>query len=109
VARGLGVTALQAWPMRPFWRHLSVAIDVPLLVSGASLWALLSHHPLQHPWLGVKLVLLVVYIVLGSMALKRGRTRAQRLGFFAAALAVVMLILGTALTRHPLGLSSLSN
>jgi len=30
VARGLGVTAQQAWPMRPFWRRLSVAIDTPL-------------------------------------------------------------------------------
>ena len=46
VARGLGVTAQQAWPMRRGWRHLSVAIDVALLSAGASLWALLGYHPL---------------------------------------------------------------
>lgn len=108
VARGLGVTAQQAWPMRPFWRRLSVAIDTPLLLAGIGLWALLAYHPLQQAWLGAKLVLLVVYIVLGSFALKRGRTRVQRLLFLVAALAVVALILTSALTRLPLGLAGLA-
>ena len=103
VARGLGVGALHAWPMRPFWRYLSVAIDVPLLVAGASLWALLDYRLQQQTWLGVKLALLGVYIVLGSFALKRGRTRAQRLVFFVAALAVVLVMVGIALARHPAG------
>lgn len=104
VARGLGVTALQAWPMRSFWRRLSVAIDTPLLLAGLGLWTLLGYHPLQQAWLGTKLALLVVYIVLGSFALKRGRTRRQRLLFFVAALAVVALMLASAITRLPLGL-----
>ncbi len=42
VARGLGVTALQAWPMQARWRWLSVAIDVPLLAAGVGLWTLLG-------------------------------------------------------------------
>lgn len=103
IARGMGVAALQAWPMRPRWRHLSVAIDVLLLCAGLGLWALLGHHPLQQTWLGAKLVLLVLYIVLGSFALKRGRTRGQRLLFFAAALAVVLQMVGIALMRQPFG------
>jgi len=103
VARGLGVSALHAWPMRPFWRILSVAIDVPLLLAGVGLWTLLGYHPLQQTWLGAKLVLLVVYIVLGSFALKRGRTRGSRLAFFIAALAVVLSMVGMALARHPAG------
>jgi uncharacterized membrane protein SirB2 len=103
VARGLGVGFAQAWPMQPFWRHLSVVIDVLLLCAGVSLWLLLGIHPLQQTWLGVKLVLLVVYIVLGSFALKRGRTRAQRWVFFIAALAVVLSMVGIALARHPAG------
>lgn len=101
IARGVGVALLQAWPMQASWRYLSVAIDVPLLLAGASLWILLGYHPLQQTWLGVKLVLLVVYIVLGSFALKRGRTRGQRLAFFIAALAVVLSMAGIALTRSP--------
>lgn len=107
VARGLGVTAQQAWPMRPFWRRLSVAIDTPLLLAGLGLWALLGYHPLQQAWLGAKLSLLVVYIVLGSFALKRGRTRRRRLLCFAAALVAVALMLASALTRLPLGLAGL--
>ncbi len=102
-ARGLGVTWQQAWPMRKFWRYLSVTIDVPLLLAGASLWALLGHHPLQQTWLGVKLVLLLLYIVLGSFALKRGRTRGQRLLFFGLALGVVASMVGIALRHHPAG------
>ena len=38
---------------------------------GITLWVLLSWHPVQHPWLGTKLLLLLLYIVLGSLALKR--------------------------------------
>ena len=102
-ARGIGVNALHAWPMRPFWRYLSVAIDVLLLAAGTSLWALLGLHPVRNAWLGVKLGLLVVYIVLGSYALKRGRTRAQRLLFFIAALAVVLSMVGIALAHDPAG------
>ena len=101
VARGLGVSALQQWPMRAFWRQLSVGIDVVLLGAGVSLWVLLGIHPLQQTWLGVKLVLLVVYIVLGSFALKRGRSRGQRMVFFVAAMGVVFCMAGIALTRQP--------
>lgn len=102
-ARGLGVAALQVWPMRPAWRRLSVAIDVVLLGAGLSLWTLLSYHPLHQTWLGIKLVLLVLYIVLGSFALKRGRTRGQRMVFFGLALAAVASLVGVALHRHPSG------
>ena len=70
-ARGLGVLADLAWPMRPGWRGLSVWIDVGLLSAGGTLWYLLQFNPWQDRWLGAKLVLLVVYIGLGSMVLKR--------------------------------------
>ena len=103
MARGLGVAALQTWPMQRGWRYLSVAIDVPLLAAGVGLWTFLGYHPLQQTWLGLKLALLVVYIVLGSFALKRGHTRAGRQVFFALALAAVASMVGIALNRHPVG------
>ena len=103
MARGLGVAARQRWPMQSRWRHLSMVIDSLLLSAGASLWALLGYHPLQQTWLGTKLLLLLVYIVLGSFALKRGRTRHQRLAFLVAALAVVFFMVGIAHARHPAG------
>jgi uncharacterized membrane protein SirB2 len=101
--RGIGVLALQSWPMRAAWRRASVLIDVGLLSAGVTLWALLQFHPLHDPWLGAKLVLLLVYIALGSLALKRAPTRAAKAGFFLAALACVAFMVSIALRHHPLG------
>jgi uncharacterized membrane protein SirB2 len=102
-ARGIGVLAQQAWPMRPAWRRASVLIDVGLLGAGLTLWTLLQFHPLHDPWLGAKLVLLLVYIVLGSLALKRAPTRRAKATFFVAALACVAFMASIALRHHPLG------
>ena len=102
-ARAIGVLTLQAWPMRAAWRRASVLIDVGLLSAGITLWTLLQFHPLHDPWLGAKLVLLVVYIVLGSFALKRAPTRATKASFFVAALACVAFLASIALRHHPLG------
>ncbi|MDH4050325.1 MAG: SirB2 family protein [Rubrivivax sp.] len=50
-----------------------------LLAAGAALWAALQPNPVQQAWLGTKLLLLIVYISLGTMALRRARTPASRL------------------------------
>lgn len=55
------------------------------------------------PWLTAKVALLVVYIGLGSFALKRGRNRGSRLLFWIAALLVFGLIASIARAHHPLG------
>ena len=102
--RGAAVQAGQGWAMRTPWRRLSYAIDTLLLAAGASLWALLHLHPVHSPWLGTKLLLLLVYIVLGSLALKRGRTPAIRARAYVAALLVYGCIASVALAHHPLGL-----
>ena len=54
-------------------------------------------------WLAVKLVLLVAYVVLGSLALKRARTPRARAACFCAALLRIRLHVGVARTHHPLG------
>ena len=51
----------------------------------------------------MKLTLLVLYIVLGSLALKRGRSGRMRALCFAAALAVFAGMVGIARTHQPLG------
>ncbi|MDP2018196.1 SirB2 family protein [Hydrogenophaga sp.] len=101
--RGLGGLLGQTWPMRSGWRHLSVAIDTALLAAGASLWWLLQLNPLHAPWLGTKLALLLVYIALGSMALKRARSPRSRALFLLAALLCLAFMASVALARHPLG------
>lgn len=102
--RGLAVLAGQAWAMARPLRLVSVAIDTLLLAAGVALWTLLQLQPLRDPWLGAKLVLLVVYIVLGSFALERGRTAPVRGLSYVAALACFGWMVSIALTHHPLGL-----
>jgi uncharacterized membrane protein SirB2 len=52
----------------------------------------------------MKVFLLVVYVILGSIALKRGRTRRQRGFAFVAALLTVGFLVTVARAHHPLGL-----
>jgi uncharacterized membrane protein SirB2 len=102
--RGAAVLAGQAWPLRPWLRALSVAIDTALLTAGVTLWALLSLQPIRDAWLGTKLLLLLLYIVLGTLALKRARTPRGRALAFTAALACYLFMVSVALAHHPLGL-----
>ena len=101
--RGAGVLAGARWPLHAGLRWASVAIDTLLLTAGVMLWTVLRLSPLRDPWLAAKLLLLVVYIVLGSYALKRARSPAARAGFLLAALLVFATMVSIALTRHPLG------
>ena len=103
LARGLGVLAGLAWPMRAGWRRLSVWIDIALLSAGATLWTLLQLNPLRDSWLGTKLLLLVLYIVLGSFALKRAPSRRAKGLFLLAALACLAFMASIAIRHHPLG------
>lgn len=103
MARGLGVLAGQAWPMQPGWRGLSVWIDVGLLGAGGTLWYLLQFNPWHDHWLGAKLILLVIYIGLGTLALKRAPTRSAKAFFFLAALLCVAFMASIALHHNPLG------
>lgn len=104
VARAAGVAGQKAWPMKPVVRWSSVLIDTTLMAAGIALWVLLQHNPVHEPWLALKLLWLLAYIVLGSYGLKRGRTRATRLVFSTLALLVVTHMFWIARTRDPMGL-----
>jgi len=102
--RGLGVLAGQTWPRAGWARGLAPFIDSLLLLAGGTLWWLLQLNPTQNHWLLAKLVLLIVYIVLGTLALKRAPTRGAKALCFVAALAVVGFMASIAVAHHPLGL-----
>lgn len=76
--------------------------DTVLLVSGIALAWTLSLSPLEHGWLAAKIVALLAYIVLGTIALKRGRTRGQRIAAWIAALVVLGYIIAVAHAHNPL-------
>ncbi|TDO15244.1 putative membrane protein SirB2 [Halomonas ventosae] len=74
-------------------------IDSTLLALGVTLMVMLSLWPHQHPWLAAKLIALLAYIGLGTVAIKRGRTpRARAIAALAAVLTFAYM-LGAAI-RH---------
>lgn len=88
--------------MAPAWRYASYLIDTALLLAGVVLAMRLALSPLAASWFGTKLLLLVVYIVLGSFALKRGRTPGIRRTCYLLALFVYFWMIGVALRHDPL-------
>src|SRR5690606_16090325 len=52
--------------------------DTILLISALGLAYLLRQYPFQAGWVTAKVLGLVAYIILGTIALKRGRTKAIR-------------------------------
>jgi uncharacterized membrane protein SirB2 len=95
-ARVAGVLGGAAWPLAPAWRRASVLVDTALFGAGVTLWWLLSLQPVRDAWLGVKLLLVVLYIVLGSLALKRAPTRRGKALAFAASLACIAAVVAIA-------------
>jgi uncharacterized membrane protein SirB2 len=108
--RGLALHAGAGWPMAAPLRYLSYSVDTVLLTAALMLVTIVHQYPFVHAWLTVKIQLLLVYVVLGSFALKRGRTRAVRIGCWLAALAIYLFIVTVARSHNPLGmLTTLSN
>lgn len=84
-------------------RWLPHLIDTCLLASAIGLAWMAGQYPFVHAWLTAKVLGLLAYIGLGSVALRPGRPRAVRLAAWLAALAVFSYIVSVALTKNPLG------
>lgn len=84
-------------------RFLSYGIDTALLAAAFMLMTMLHLYPIAQDWLTLKVLLLVVYVLLGVQALRRARTTRARLGWYLAALATYALMFGIARAHHPLG------
>jgi uncharacterized membrane protein SirB2 len=76
-------------------------IDTALLLSAVTLAYQLSLSPLSSPWLMTKIVALLLYILLGTIALKRGKTIRIRLAAWFSAQLVFLYIVAVALTHNP--------
>lgn len=73
--------------------------DTLLLSSGIALAVLVQQYPLVHGWLTAKFFALIAYILLGTIALKRGRTKAQRVTAWVAALLVFGYMVAVAMAH----------
>jgi uncharacterized membrane protein SirB2 len=101
--RGLAINLGGQWAMAAPLRYLSYTIDTVLLTAALMLATLLQQFPFVHGWLTVKVLLLVVYIALGTVALKRGRSPHARWTCWIAALVVYAFIISVARVHHPAG------
>lgn len=75
--------------------------DTLLLASGIGLAVLIQQYPLVHGWLTAKFFALVAYIVLGTIALKRGKTKSRRIAAWVAALLVFGYMAAVAVAHDP--------
>ena len=109
VLSGLGF-ALRGWWMlndSP-WLKTRLARIVPHVIDSVLLGSALvmawqsSQYPFAQGWLTAKFFGLLAYILCGTMALKRARTKGRRVVFLALALLAYAYIVGVALTRSPL-------
>jgi len=94
----LGASWVMAWPVR----SLAYTIDTILLTAALMLTMIVRQYPFADGWLTMKVALLVVYILLGYLAL-RGRTAKARWASLAGAALVFGVIVSVARAHDPLG------
>lgn len=108
------IASLSLFGLRGYWmlhashrlaqrwvRILPHLIDTLLLASAITLVVLSHQYPFVEPWLTAKVVALLLYIGLGMIALRRGRTRQLRTVAWLSALLVFGYIVAVARTRDP--------
>ena len=79
-------------------------VDSLLLLSAIGMLLIWQVSPGQVPWVMAKIIALLVYIGLGLIALRFGKSRRVRVLAWLLALLVAAYILSVAYTKSPLGL-----
>lgn len=102
-ARGVLMWRGSALLQTRFVRIAPHVVDTVLLAAALWLLWLLELSPFASAWIEAKIVALLAYIVLGSVALRRGRSLRVRAAAFVLALASAAYIVAVAFTRDPLG------
>ena len=100
--RGLWMFADSPQLQKRWVKVVPHVIDTILLASAIALAVLIHQYPFVHTWLTAKLIALVIYIGLGTVAIKRGRSKSVRALAWVGALLTFGYIVAVALTRNPL-------
>lgn len=91
---------LRGWPIQNrFFKVVPHIVDSTLLAAAITLAYQSQQYPFVLSWLTAKVIALVIYIGLGTIALKRGRSLQSKRAAFVAALMVFAYIIAVALTR----------
>ncbi len=109
IARGIGNLIDARWIRHRLARTLPHVVDTLLLASALGMLWILRLPPWRSPWVSAKILGLLVYIGLGSVALRRTapgrapRPKALRAAAWALALLTFGYIVSVALTKRPEG------
>lgn len=99
--RGYWMLSASAMLQRRWVKITPHIVDTLLLGSALIMVFWSRQYPFVESWLTAKVVALVLYIALGTIALKRGRTRTTRTVALLAAIAVFFYIVSVALSKQP--------
>lgn len=102
-ARGVWMLRDAVWLQRRWVRVAPHVVDSVLLVSAIGMMLILQQYPFLNSWLTAKFFALLLYITLGSMALRYGKTKRVRAVAWLAALATFGYIASVGVTHTPLG------
>jgi len=99
-----GIWMLNASPrLRQRWVKIAPHInDTVLLLSAVALAVLTHRNPLVETWLAAKIIGLLIYIMLGFVAFRLGKTRRAKVTAWVLAQLVFAYIVSVALTKNPL-------
>lgn len=86
------------------WKVLPHVVDTLLLAMGVWLAIMLRLNPFHVTWLGVKILCVIGYIVLGVLAFRLKRPRWLRVAVFAAAILLFAFIVSIAIFQDPRGI-----
>ena len=98
--RGLWMLIDSPMLQRRWVKVVPHGVDTLLLASALVLVFWSGQYPFVQAWLTAKVLALIAYIVLGTIALKRGKTKGVRTFALFAALATFAYIVAVALTRQ---------
>ena len=101
VVRGWLMLAGSPLLTQRWMRVVPHVVDTVLLTSAIALATLLHQYPFVDGWLTAKVLALLAYIVLGSIALKRGPTRSIRVVAWIGALIALAYIIAVACAHDP--------
>lgn len=83
------------------WTRIVPHVNDTLLLSAAiAMLVVAGMNPIEQPWLLAKILGLLAYIGLGTLALKRGISKAIRVKALIAALSMFGYILAVAITKQ---------
>jgi uncharacterized membrane protein SirB2 len=108
------MTTISGFVLRGYWmltgsdklqhrvaRIVPHVVDTVFLLSGIAMVWMLHLNAFTQPWLIAKFTGLIAYILLGTIAIKRGRTPQIRVIAMVGAVSVFAYIAGVALTKSP--------